>query len=106
MTQTEFFNALKAIGYPVVYSHFSTDPAPPYLVYVFAYSDDMMADNLNYLGINNFQVELYTTKKDLAAEKLVKDKLKELELPYTQTEAWIEDDKLFQNIFEIQLIGE
>ena len=106
MTQTELYTALKSLGLPVAYSSFSTAVTPPFITYQFAYSGDVMADNMNYVEINNFQVELYTTKKDLAAEKLVKDKLKELELPYTQTEAWLDDEKLFQNIFEIQLIGE
>lgn len=105
MTQAELYTALKSLGLPVAYSSFATAVTPPFITYQFAYSGDLMADNSNYLGINNFQVELYTKIKDLAAEKLVKDKLKELELPFTQTEAWLDDEKLFQNIFEIQLIG-
>lgn len=110
MTQAELLAALKSTGLPVAYSAFIETPTtplpkPPFVTYIFSYSGDMMADNTNYLEINNFQIELYTVKKDLAAEKLVKDKLKELELPYTQTETWIDDEKLFQNIFEIQLIG-
>ena len=110
MTQAELFAALKAIGYPVAYSHFegtSDDPvpSPPYLVYLFAYSDDLMADNINYAEISNFQIELYTAKKDLVAEKNVQDKLKELSLPYRKTEVWLESEKLYQIIYEIQLIG-
>lgn len=105
MTQAELFNALKATGYPVAYSHFSSDPSAPYLTYVFAYDGDMTADNVNYLEIGNFQVELYTETKDLAAEKKVQEKLKELQLPYSKTEIWLKEEKLFQIIYEIQLIG-
>lgn len=111
MTQTELFQALKAIGYPVAYSHFegtpqNPAPPPPFITYQFAYSNDLMADNLNYAEISNFQVELYTAKKDLVAEQKVQDKLKELRLPYTKMENWIDEEKLFQIIYEIQLIGE
>lgn len=111
MTQAELFQALKAIGYPVAYSHFEDTPQnpappPPFITYQFAYSNDMLADNANYVEISNFQVELYTNKKDPAAEKKVQDKLKELGLPYSKVEAWVEEEKLFQVIYEIQLIGE
>lgn len=111
MTQAELYAALKSLGMPVAYSHFENTqenpaPPPPFITYQFAYSSDMMADNQNYLAISNFQVELYTAKKDPAVEKLVQDKLKELRLPYSKTEIWLDDERLFQVIYEIQLIGE
>ena len=110
MTLAELYQALKAIGYPVAYSHFEVTPQnpapkPPFITYKFAYSSDLMADNVNYVEIPNIQIELYTDKKDLAAEIKVQDKLKELGLPYSKTETYIEDEKLFQTIYETQLIG-
>lgn len=105
MTQAELFQALKSLGMPVAYGSFSTHVSPPFITYQFAYSSDVMADNQNYVEVSNFQIELYTDKKDLAAEKKVQDKLKELGLPYSKTEAWIDEEKLFQVIYEIQLIG-
>lgn len=111
MTQAELFQALKAIGYPVAYSHFEDTPqnpapAPPFITYQFAYSNDLMADNQNYVEISNFQVELYTDKKDLVAEKKVQDKFKELSLPYSKSETYLDSEKLFQVVYQIQLIGE
>lgn len=105
MTQGELQSALKSLGYPVAYSAFQTAAAPPFITYQFAYSSDFIADNINYVDIGNFQVELYTVKKDLIAEKKVQDKLKELQLPYSKYETWINDEKLYQIIYEIQLIG-
>lgn len=105
MTQAELFDALKAIGYPVAYFEFKTEPKAPYLVYLFTYSDDFIADNHNYVDISNFQIELYTDYKDLAAEKKVQDKLKELKLPYGKSETKIESEKLYQVIYDIQLLG-
>lgn len=105
MTQAELFQALKEIGYPVAYSVFKSEPSPPYLVYQFAYDTDIMADNINYVEIGNYQVELYTEIKDPVAESKVQAKLKELKLPYRKTETRLDSENLFQVIYEIQIIG-
>jgi hypothetical protein len=110
MTQIELYQSLKSIGFPVAYHHFEGTeknpvPTPPYIVYLFAYSSDFIADNINYKEISNFQVELYTTKKDLQSEALVQNKLKELELPYSKIEAYLDTEKMYQVIYEIRLIG-
>ena len=110
MTLQELYTALKAIGYPVAYSHFvdtpqNPAPKPPFIAYREAYSNDLIADNQNYVPVSNVQIELYTDRKDLASESAVQNKLKELGLPYAKTETYIEDEKLFQVIYEIQLIG-
>ncbi|WP_025849114.1 hypothetical protein [Paenibacillus ehimensis] len=109
MTQAELFQALKSLGMPVAYGGFESTPEnpppPPFITYQFAYSGDLMADNQNYVDIGNFQVELYTTKKDPAREQIVQNKLKELRLPYSKVEAWLDDEKLRQVIYEIQLVG-
>jgi hypothetical protein len=105
VTQAQLYQALQSIGLPIAYHHFTTPPNPPYLVYLFNFSADMIADNQNYVEISNFQVELYNTKKDPVTEKRVEDKLKELELPYTKTETFIESEGLFQALYLIQVIG-
>lgn len=111
MTQAELLTALKSTGLPVAYSHFvstptSPAPAPPFITYQFSGGADLMADNQNYAEISNFSIELYTVKKDLATEKLLQDVLKNLQLPYSKTlESWLDDEKMFQLIYDIQLIG-
>ncbi len=105
MTLAELFQKLKSIGYPVSYGFFAVPVSPPYLIYQFAYNNDFMADSQNYLEISNFQVELYTDTKDLAAEKAVQDKLQELKLPYFKIETYLDSERLYQVIYEIQLIG-
>lgn len=105
MTQAELFQALKTLGMPVAYGEFTQPTAPPFIVYQHAYSTGLMADNKNILDVGNFQVELYTKYKDPAKEKLVQDKLQEIELPYTKREFFIESENLRQVIYEIQLLG-
>lgn len=105
MTQAELYQELSKIGYPLAYSHFSEYQETPYMIYLFSYSSDLIADNRNYKEISNFSIELYTDIKDLAAEKKVEDKLKELELSYYKSETWIESEKVFQILYEVQIIG-
>lgn len=105
MTQVELLQKLKETELPVRYSHFKEPQTPPYMTYAFSYSDDFMADNFNYLEVSNFQIELYTDKKEPPTEKKVEDKLKEMGMSYMKLETYIESEELFQIIYEIQLIG-
>jgi hypothetical protein len=112
MTQGELYQALLTLALPVAYHSFPAGdpahppPSPPYIVYLYAYSSDIMADNRNYAGRGNWQIELYTKSKDPASEKKVQDLLKSLRLPYRKTETYLESEKLRQVIYEVQLIGE
>lgn len=105
MTLIELETALKALGMSVAYGEFSQPTTPSFITYQFAYNNDLMADNKNAIGLDNFQVELYTKRKDLVKEKLVEDKLKELCLPYGKIETWLDSEKLRQVVYEIQLTG-
>jgi hypothetical protein len=105
LTLVELKQALESIGFPLAYGSFSKPVTPPFITYQFTFSNDFIADNINYVPIENFQVELYTDKKDLAAEKKVQDKLKELGLPYRKFETWIDEEKVYQILYEIQILG-
>lgn len=105
MTQTELSRALKSTGLPVAYRAFRSPPSPPYLMYIFSYSKDLMADDCNYAEISNFQVELYTDKKDPPTEMLVETKFKELGLPYSKLETFLQSEGLFQILYQVQLTG-
>lgn len=104
MTEAELCAALKTLGMPVAYGSFAEPTAPPFITYQFANDADLKADNQNYVEISNFQVELYTSKKDPAKEKLIRDKLNELRLPHSKVEAFLTPEKLIQVIYEIQII--
>lgn len=104
MNITQLAIELDKIGLPLSYNHFTTPPTPPYLVYLFSYSNDLIADNKNVIDIGVYQIELYTNKKDTASEKKVEDKLKEIELSYAKFETWIDEEKLYQIIYEVTLI--
>ncbi|MFC3883753.1 hypothetical protein ACFOU2_09670 [Bacillus songklensis] len=109
MTLVDLKKILDKTGYPVTYSHFTPTennpvPSPPYICYLFTYSSNFMADGKVYKKIDNIQIELYTTKKDLIAESKLETVLDENNIPYDSTETFIESEKLFQKIYEVRLI--
>jgi hypothetical protein len=106
---TELNTILKATGYPVAYSHFvatedNPGPSPPYITYLVPYSSNLFADDKVYKRINNIQIELYTSLKDLQAEKTLEYLLDENNIPYETIETWLESENLFQKIYEVRLI--
>jgi hypothetical protein len=104
VTLNDICTILKATGYPVAYSHFTTSQTPPYIAYMSVYSSNLKADNRVYQKVDNLQIELYTAKKDLIAEKKLEDLLDQNEIAYESTETWIDSEKLFQKIYEVRLI--
>ncbi|MCI0766060.1 hypothetical protein [Bacillus sp. TL12] len=109
MTLSELKQILDATGYPVAYSHFAATPkkpvpSPPYICYLVEGSSNMIADNKVYQKINDVNIELYTTKKNLVAEAKLEKALDDHGIPYESFEAFIESEKLFQKIYEVRLI--
>jgi hypothetical protein len=105
----ELKNIIEATGFPVAYSHFTeTDnaplPEPPFIVYLVTASAHFYADNIVHKQIEVVQIELYTDKKDLAAEAKVEAVLNENELPYATSEIFIDAEQLFQKLYEVRLI--
>lgn len=96
---------LSESGVPVARNAFLKPQAPPYIVYVFSHSDNFSADSKVYLKRNNYQVELYTEKKDTALEEKLEGVFDSHGLVYDKAETYLESEKLVEVIYEIQLIG-
>ncbi|MBT2736164.1 hypothetical protein [Bacillus sp. ISL-7] len=104
MTLIELKAILEASGYPVAYSHFNESITPPYICYLITYSSNLMADDKVYKKIDNVQIELYTSKKDLVAENNLETLLDENEIPYESIETFIQAEQIFQKIYEVRLL--
>jgi hypothetical protein len=108
MKLDELKTILEATGFPVAYSHFTETendplPQPPFIVYLAAYSSNFMADNKVHIPIENVQIELYTRKKDLEAEAKLEAVLDDQEIPYQTSEIYIQDEDLYQKLYEMRL---
>jgi hypothetical protein len=109
MTQSELFIQLKTTGYPVVYSHFDSNdnnppPEPPYIVYFRLNDDNISSDAKVHGKFKNYQVELYTSIKDLAAERKLEAVLNEIDTEYETFETYIESERLYQVVYQITVI--
>lgn len=101
MDEATLFTLLKTTKLPVAYHHFVSPPSPPYIVYLFSYSSNLGADNKVIEKFNNYQVELYTKKKDTASEKLIEDLFNTNNIYWEKTETYIDSEGLYQVLYEI-----
>ena len=62
-----------------------------------------MADGAVYIKSNRIIVELYTQKKDLAVEKKIEDIFDNAELYYTEENVYLDDEKLFMKIYNLEV---
>lgn len=109
MTIEELYITLLSIGIPVAYYEFKSDaknppPKPPFMVYLETEPDYLIADNRNYIEIKKFDIELYTTNKNLVLEKKLEEKLSYFEIPYRKTgETRVQSENMFQITYSISL---
>lgn len=83
---------------PYAYNVFPTDDNAPALPYVTAFVSDgqgMMADNENYYDTMTIQLLLFTGIKDPATEDTVRAILKSLGCPYSWTESYSSDERMY-----------
>ncbi len=103
MNEAELSSLLKSTGLSVAYNHFKSPPELPYIVYLFSHSNNFGADNKVHTKINNYQVELYSDKKDLLSERLIEDLFDSNEIFYDKSETYIESEELYQVMYEIEI---
>lgn len=105
MTLQEFKPVLEATGLPVAYRAFPEGEAPalPFLCYHSPYTNNFAADGVAYATINHINVELYTQVKDPATEGKVEAALTGAEIYWEKSETYLEDEKCFQIIYEIEV---
>lgn len=106
MTYKDVSDIIAAIGLPYAYYEFpdKTEQEPPFICFFYPESDDMMADNQNYVGIRRLYVELYTSEKDFAKEALVEAALTGAGLSYHKTENRIDSERMWQILYETEVI--
>ena len=101
MNLEEIYNKLIATGLPVAYSHFDSPQEAPFICYMQSDSNNFDADNGVYLPVIGIRIELYTKKKDLAAEAKIEEAL--AGIPWESFETYIDAEKLYQIVYEIEV---
>ena len=108
MTQAELLTQLKTVGFPAAYNKFIVDsthpaPVPPYIIYLRAFDSNISSDYAVHGKFKNYQVELYTVKRDLAAEQKLEAVLNTIDPDYETTETYLESEELYQVIYQIKV---
>ncbi len=106
MTHKEIRQMVKDMGFPSAYHHFEEgqSPEPPFVVYLYPETNNFSADGIVYQAINELDIELYTDRKDLEAEKKVEAVLREHGFFYEKTETYLESEKMFEVLYEMEVI--
>lgn len=104
MTKTEVANLIASFGFSWRYSHFSKTPNPPYVVYYYPSENDVFADDANYANKRQLFIELYTKTKDDTSEGTIEGKLKAKGLTWYKQTDFLNDEKLFQTTYEMEVL--
>ena len=108
MTYQAFKGILDTIGLQYTYRSFPIGNVPelPYFVFYFPSSDDFGADNINYVRIDNVNIELYTENKDFETEKQVETILTQNGFYFDKSETYIQQEQMYEVLYTIQIITE
>lgn len=107
MTYEDVINMLKEAALPLAYDHFAEgeSPDPPFLIFLYPGSDNVFADDTVFQKIDELNIELYTDKKDPETENKIEGILIRHDLPYEKSEVWIESEKMYEVLYQTQIIG-
>ena len=105
MTYEEIAEMMQESGLPYAYHHFAEgeSPNPPFTLFLSPGEHTFGADDLMYISFKTLHIELYTDEKSPEAEERVEEVLHQHNLYYTKTEAWIESEKLYEILYELEV---
>ena len=108
MTYTKIHKMIKRMGLPATYHHWQPGHVPPlpYLVYLVDEQRYFAADNVVYQKIASVRLELYSDRKNFAAEEQIERIFEEDEIVYDKYEEYIESEKLFEQVYEFEVMLE
>ena len=105
MSYEEITAMLAESGLPFAYHHFAEgeSPEPPFLVYLIPGSNNFSADGIVWLKVKQLDIELYTDRKDPVREEKLEAVLDAHGLFYNRTETWIESEKMYEVLYELEV---
>ena len=103
MTHEEVVAMVEEMGIPSAYDHFAEgeSPDPPFICFLYPKAEEFGADNIVYHSFNQLDIEVYTDLKDPVLEAKVEEVLSAHELFYHKSEVWIEEEKLYEVLYQL-----
>lgn len=111
MTTQEVATMIRSMGFPYAYYQFDDDPdnpapKPPFICFFYSNSDDVYADNANFVGVAELHIEAYTRKKDFSVEKRVESVLMQHGLTWQRQEAQLDSEEMHLTIYTMEVMLE
>ncbi|MDE5936197.1 MAG: hypothetical protein K2G83_02185 [Ruminococcus sp.] len=105
MNYEEINEMMLEMGLPFAYHHFAEgeSPKPPFLIFLSPGENTFSADNLMYHSFKKLDIELYTDEKSPETEERVEEVLLHHNLYYTKTEVWIESERLYEVLYQLEV---
>lgn len=107
MEIADFKAILESIDIPVVYHSFQASgmevKQPPYLCWYVKESDNVPGDDKVVSKFNRINIELYTDYKNPELEQKLEDALDGASIFYEKTELYIQEEKMFEILYEIEI---
>lgn len=107
MTRLEIAEMLTHIDVPVAYYSFENSVSPinyPFLIYYYDGSDDKLADDTNYVKVENLRIELYSKQVDFELESEVEGLLNANGIVYSKDRAYINQEHAWYTIYESEVL--
>lgn len=104
-TIKDIIAALQSAGYPVAHDSFSGAMILPAICWTDEGSNDVYADNINYLQKSMFNLEMYTKYKSKTDEQKVQDILTGLGVAYSKNPTTkIAAENCFSTVYSFELL--
>lgn len=105
MTKSDVVAMIKEMDIPFAYDHFAEgkSPKPPFCVYLYPKSDNFAADGVAFYKQDVLHIEIYTDKKDVSLEDKIETVLDKHGLFYAKSEVWIQSEKLYEVLYQMEV---
>lgn len=103
MTYQELKDLLDGLRIPFTFHHWAKPPQMPYGVYFDPYTDNFAADDIVYLKICHFNIEIYVRQRDPSLEERLEKILTDAELFWDKTATYIDSEQFYQVSYEIEV---
>ena len=102
MTPQEVNSMVESVGIPSAYYQFADDTGqqPPFICFFYGNSNDVTADNINYVRVERLYIELYTDQKDFALEAKVEKALNDNGIVFAKSQDYIDTERMHVTVYE------
>ena len=101
MTPQNINRILSSVGVPTAYYQFAdnTGQQPPFICFFFGDSNDLYADDANYVRVERLYVELYTDNKDFELESVIEKILNAEGIVFAKTQDYIDSERMHVTVY-------